>query len=301
MRYRQYLILLLVMLCTHSYTLAQQTPLPTPPNGIWLQDNLFIDQTEISNLHWLEYLYYLQQESSVAIYEAALPDTSVWSAIDSSGHFQEHYFQDPAYRHMAVVGVSYQQAKAYCQWRTAAVNANIQEKARQNNQPPSHKVLFRLPTIKEWEMAAAGELNPEEYPYGQKEHLQKPVFKQSLKSLYARTESELSYKEFKKLIRKFKRKGRVPEFNCVKSINETLTYSNLMPEAVHKLSENTLSLKGMIGNVAEMTSSRGIAKGGSFLHRCEDCTIQKYQEYLKPAPWLGFRCVAEVELLQEGE
>lgn len=301
MRHRPLFSLLLIMLCIHSYSLAQEAALPAPPNGIWLQENLFIDQTEVANLHWLEYLHFLQRDSSSTVYLRALPDTTVWDAIDTTGHFKEHYLSDPAYRHMAVVGISYEQAQDYCRWRTAAVNAGIEKKSAEQGQAPTHRFLFRLPTVEEWELAAAGALDPEAYPFGKKKYLEKPEFKQSPEELYARTDSELSFREFKKLIRRFKRKGRVPEFNCVKSVNDILTYSNLMPEAVHTLSENTLSIRGMIGNVAEMTSSRGIAKGGSFLHLCEDCSIHKYQEYHRPAPWLGLRCVAEVELIQGEE
>jgi len=45
----------------------------------------------------------------------------------------------------------------------------------------------------------------------------------------------------------------------------------------------------LIGNVAEMTSIKGIAKGGSFNHYAIEIGENKVQTYTKPEPWLGFR------------
>jgi formylglycine-generating enzyme required for sulfatase activity len=282
------------------FTLAQDRKLPSPPNGIWLHDNIFIDQTEVANLHWLEYLHYLKKDSSLSVYLRALPDTTVWDAIDTTGHYKENYFRGPAYQQFALVGISYAQALDYCRWRSAVVNERIAEEARKAKRVPAHRVAYRLPTIEEWEEAAAGKLNPKRHPFGYKRYLKKPELDQPVEELYQRINTELfTFHEFEELITRFKRKGRVPEFNCVKSVEGILTYSNLMPEPVQEPPKNSLDIYGMIGNVAEMTSSRGIAKGGSFLHRCEDCTISKVQEYTRPTPWLGFRCIAEVELLEE--
>jgi len=45
----------------------------------------------------------------------------------------------------------------------------------------------------------------------------------------------------------------------------------------------------LIGNVAEMTSIKGIAKGGSYHHYASEIGEHKVQKYTKPEPWLGFR------------
>lgn len=302
MFYSKTLLALLVIFCLHTPAFAQERSLPTPPNGVWLHENIFIDQTEVANMHWLEYLYYLERDSSLSVYLRALPDTTVWDAIDTSGHYKENYFRGPPYRYFALVGISYEQALDYCQWRSDVVNAKIAEDAQKEGRSPSHRFVFRLPTIDEWEEAAAGKLSADKYPYGHKRYLKKPELNQPVEELYQRSNTDLlTFQEFKELIRDFKRKGRVPEFNCVKSVEGILTYSNLMPEYIQEPPKNSLDLYGTIGNVAEMTTTRGIAKGGSFLHRCEDCIIEKYQEYRRPAPWLGFRCVAEVHLLEEEE
>ncbi|HYG52802.1 MAG TPA: SUMF1/EgtB/PvdO family nonheme iron enzyme [Flavobacteriales bacterium] len=49
----------------------------------------------------------------------------------------------------------------------------------------------------------------------------------------------------------------------------------------------------IFGNVAEMTSQEGIAKGGSFKHYASQCRTDKVQTYKGPQEWLGFRWVVE--------
>jgi formylglycine-generating enzyme len=43
-------------------------------------NSFFMDETEVANIHWNEYLFYLKRDSIYEVYEAALPDTSVWAS-----------------------------------------------------------------------------------------------------------------------------------------------------------------------------------------------------------------------------
>ena len=95
-----------------------------PPNGVQIADNLYYDQTEVSNNAWLEYLYWLKtvHGSQSKEYREALPDTSIWIDIDSSFiDYAEYYLRHPAYRDHPVVGVTYNQAQAYSKWRSDRV------------------------------------------------------------------------------------------------------------------------------------------------------------------------------------
>src|SRR3954462_3588152 len=37
-------------------------------------NSFYMDETEVANIHWLEYLFYVKRDSSQEFYESALPD-----------------------------------------------------------------------------------------------------------------------------------------------------------------------------------------------------------------------------------
>src|SRR2546430_9581848 len=49
-----------------------------------------IYETEVANIHWLEYLFYIQKDSSKEIYETALPEDRKSTRLNSS-HSQISY------------------------------------------------------------------------------------------------------------------------------------------------------------------------------------------------------------------
>ena len=89
----------------------------------------YIDETEVTNFNWLEYLYWLNRVYAVdypEIYKKALPDTLVWrSKLAYNEPYVEYYLRHPAYRDYPVVGVNWLQANDYCAWRTDRVNELI--------------------------------------------------------------------------------------------------------------------------------------------------------------------------------
>lgn len=90
--------------------------------------SFYMDQTEVTNFHWLEYIYWIQRayETYPMIYKSALPDTLVWrSQLGFNEKYVDYYLRHPAYRDYPVVGVSWLQANNYCKWRTDRVNEYI--------------------------------------------------------------------------------------------------------------------------------------------------------------------------------
>ncbi len=91
------------------------------------------------------------------------PDTTVWIK-DFTYSYNEpmhnDYFSHPAYQDYPVVGVSWTQAVAFCNWRTKFKNAAQRDKGKPNVS------RFRLPNEGEWEYAARGGIPSGTYPWG---------------------------------------------------------------------------------------------------------------------------------------
>jgi len=85
--------------------------------------SFYMDQTEVANVHYLEYLNAVQRDSSEEFYSKALPDTNVWyNELSFNDSYVTMYLRHPGFRLYPVVGVSWVQANDYCAWRTNAVS-----------------------------------------------------------------------------------------------------------------------------------------------------------------------------------
>jgi formylglycine-generating enzyme len=89
----------------------------------------YLDETEVANVHWLEYLYWLNRVFGTdypEVYRKALPDTLVWrDRLAFNEPYVEHYLRHPAFKDYPVVGVNWLQASDFCAWRTDRVNEQI--------------------------------------------------------------------------------------------------------------------------------------------------------------------------------
>ena len=97
-----------------------------PPGTIKIK-GIFIDKTEIQNIHWIEFIYAKQKELDSASWQKFLPDSlNFWYTV-------------PENQYGPIVLISYEQALAYCAWRSEVVSKRL-----------GRKVTYRLPTTKEW-------------------------------------------------------------------------------------------------------------------------------------------------------
>lgn len=230
-----------------------------PPGTVQVSDSLFADKAEISNAAWLEY-----EQSAKAHYGpnskehiATLPDTLVWrEKLSYNEPYVEYYYRHPAYKDFPVVGVSYEQAVAYCQWRTERVKTKLSTQKEFKGQ----NFEYRLPSKKEWEALAA-----------------------SSSAMIDKNQGK-------------DKKGNLTITCVNPKPNGDCLYGKYgdVTAPVNAHPKNALGLYNTAGNVAEMVMEKGICKGGGWKNALEDCRPSVDAQYSKPSSWVGFRCVCVV-------
>jgi len=165
----------------------------------------------------------VQNRSSFIMSESTpvYPDTLVWMrdyTFSYNEPLTEKYFAHVAYDNYPVVGVTWTQAKAFCNWRTKQLNT-----FQQIIKNPG-VMDYRLPSEVEWEYAARGGHQMTLYPWG---------------SYYTRNQEGSFLANFKPM-----RGNYVADS---KSNATTMKVANFLP--------NSYGLYDMAGNVAEWTSN----------------------------------------------
>ncbi len=97
--------------------------------------SFYMDETEVTNVMYLEYLDYLksvyppENPKYANIYKGALPDTLVWrNRLGFNETMTNNYLRHPAYAEYPVVGVNWMQATQFAEWRTDRVNEAVLER-----------------------------------------------------------------------------------------------------------------------------------------------------------------------------
>lgn len=240
--------------------------------------NLYASANELTNGEYLEYANWLGQNLGTEAYKAALPDTLVWkNNLSYNEKYVTYYLRHPAYKDYPIVGLSYKQVLAYCEWLSQQTNATL-------NDPTIRQIVFRLPTEEEWEKAALGGLSEHTlYPWGTHSlYVEKGRFKGFAQANIIGTRLAIN-REIYTL------------FNGNNYFN---TYADII-FPVFAFEHNQYGLYHIIGNVSEMVSNPQIAKGGSWQDELYEATIQHAQKLDKPTnAHVGVRIFAEVVAYQ---
>jgi len=231
-----------------------------PPGTVQISNTLFADETEVTNSGWQEYEFSIKKMFGANSKEhlATLPDTLCWrDKLSYNEPYVHYYYRHPAYKDFPIVGISYEQAVAFCKWRTEKVKTYLSIKKDYKNQ----SFDYRLPTKAEWEF------------FGESSDL---FLDNDGKDAKGNARSN---------------------FICLQSNGDGMSPNGRYADVtapVHSYKPNALKIYNAVGNVAEMISEKGICKGGGWRNMPEDCRIRKDMEYTKPASWIGFRCVCIV-------
>ena len=211
------------------------------------------------------------------------PDTMVW-ARDFEYSYNDpllySYFSSPSYSEYPVVGVTWEQAHAFCHWRTQLLRS--QQSVVVNS--------YRLPTEAEWEYAARGGRKMAMYPWGDRyardaEGCYLANFKPYRGSYHNDTGvSTMAVGQFEPNdFGLFDMAGNVAEWTAsAYSTSSNTNIHDLNPEfpyIARKEDPNTLKRK--------------VIKGGSWkdISYYLQCGVRSYEYQYEGRSYIGFRCV----------
>jgi len=172
------------------------------------------------------------------------------------------------YLNTPITGISYNQAIDFCKWRTMTdslryftppdwTNLGV-ARARITH---GESYIFSLPTPQEFD-----NINPNQ-------------------DSIANRKGIIANYNYKNAQYSTKKSKAIENDECGKTLMKFYSFF----DSNKGIYETTVDMQG---NAAEMTSVKGIAKGGSYFHNANESLKGKNNLYTKPEAWLGFRCVA---------
>lgn len=268
---------------------------PTPPGTIKISNNLYFDKTEITNISYMEFMFWTNEKFGANSNEflSILLDTTVWSKLNIGyASFDTFYLRHPACRDFPVVGVSYGQARVYSKWRSDRVMEYLLVKNEiipYIPTPPKDSIF----TIEKYFAGQYYGVQPNQqfliYPY----YSLPDSITYTQASLFA---DSLNAKNYKYCREKFCADKLLTESNC----NEKKTYKTdarpygpdptMTTDCVFCKKELITHLKG---NVREMTNIKGQFYGSSFIDSCITPNNICRRDTLLVNSYTGFRNICE--------
>ncbi len=234
-----------------------------------INDTLYAGKYEVSNMLYLAFEKSLTEANKTDLLNITQIDTSNWTEYFTNNEpFVEMYYRNPAYKDFPVVNISFEAANLFCQWLTDEYNAAPKKMFK--------KVLFRLPTENEWEIAArSGTSTP--YPWGNK-----LIVDYQVMCNYKRIGDE--YIKYDSITKK-----HILDYQYSIDIKPKANEPVFITAPVISYIDNDYGMYNVCGNVAEMVNIKGISCGGGWKSSGGDVTVASRGKYNNFANDLGFR------------
>jgi hypothetical protein len=277
-----------------------------------IRGNLYAASGEVTNIQYCDFLSWLEDYNKPALRDKYNFDLKGYSKSVQEYYQRYHKPGDPGldkrrnrvdsvpvFNSYPAVNISYESAVGYCKWLTDRYNESTKKKKFK-------KVLFRLPTLKEWQIAALGydkfqswdlHENEVEVIYGSDTV---NIFKGEKKKM--KFDDSMMYPWFKVYVFR----SRVHnQFGCYlgnfrietdrNCPSRSLAYDGYtMMGRIESYFPNDIGLFDVVGNVAEMIDEKGKACGGSWNDPPIKSTIQSVKNYSGVDETVGFRLFMEV-------
>ncbi|MCV9385192.1 formylglycine-generating enzyme family protein [Reichenbachiella ulvae] len=241
-----------------------------PTGALPIETGQFLDQTEVTNIDYQEFLFYIKKDSGLYKDKAYQPELE--------NKFRINYFQNPEFYFYPVVGVRHKNAEAYCEWRAQQLNLLLVEKL----QYEVRKYIYhgRLPNLEEWKKAAghpAASISEKTYKLDKKayEFLDYDIVSNRFAKPYI-----------------FEKRSYIGYNKNLKGPSGD-EFALEVPAYVYSFEPDSRGFYNLYGNVKEIVQE-GYAIGGSFQTPFSADALFEKEEVHAYRTDVGFRCLTEV-------
>jgi CarboxypepD_reg-like domain/Sulfatase-modifying factor enzyme 1 len=273
-----------------------------------IKDNLYAQSTEVTNKEYNQFLGYLIKSGQMSLYRKYKPDISGYKGTMLTFFKGYHLLHsdskeskyDTDYDNYPVVNITYEAAVAYCEWFSDLYNTTKGKKK-------FSEVKFKLPGIKEWQIAALGykkfqswdldenivEVGIPRHPGEEVAIKWRPIPVKGNDILYP-WYTVYNYRNKAQNIRNcWIGNFKIPVGSTICPAMQPAGDGFPMTGRTGAYFPNGMGLFDVVGNVAEMIDEKGKACGGSWDHDPKESTITSINPYSGTSGAVGFRVFME--------
>lgn len=230
-------------------------------NTLPINSRLCIDISEVPAYVYKDYMASIEEEfgRDSEEFAASEPNYQLWTELfpgSTKEQLREKFIGSDELALMPIMGISFEQANAFAEWRTEAMKAYLDELGKAERAAFPKKFKFRLPSENEW----------------------------------ARIRFLVQDKRMLKQLEKIA-KTNESSFKLSKS---DLMNNNAKINPVYFRAAEDIGFYNVFSNVAEMTDTDGVAMGGSWKDPNTGKVFTKSFQYSGASSAIGVRMIFEI-------